>query len=230
MRVTTQAPANEPASAANAAGNTTAIGTTALSYDARNRLSAASVAGAPPREVPSGVYFDLATWHLINTVYNPARVAELRSMRGFYAEPRHHDRLMTVVTERLGHELAARAEALSLRTNYRFSAAQAYYRIVKGRIADLRETRIEGVPTIGEFMDRRLAPAIRGLPANDLGGERREIERLGEQVEVGLVEPVEAEHHDGLSLARVTGLDQRCRVVGGEQMLRRQTWPGNIER
>ena len=32
-----------------------------------------SIAGAPAREVPSGVYFDLATWHLINTVYNPAR-------------------------------------------------------------------------------------------------------------------------------------------------------------
>lgn len=69
-----------------------------------------SIGGAPPREVPSGVYFDLATWHLINTVYNPARVAELRSMRGFYADTRHHDRLMTVVDERLGHELAARAE------------------------------------------------------------------------------------------------------------------------
>lgn len=73
-----------------------------------------SIAGAPPREVPSGVYFDLATWHLINTVYNPARVAELRSMRGFYADTRHHDRLMTVVTERLGHELAARAEGAKI--------------------------------------------------------------------------------------------------------------------
>jgi hypothetical chaperone protein len=69
-----------------------------------------SIGGAPPREVPSGVYFDLATWHLINTVYSPQRVAELRSMRGFYADSRQHDRLMTVVTERLGHELAARAE------------------------------------------------------------------------------------------------------------------------
>ena len=69
-----------------------------------------SVGGAPPREVPSGVYFDLATWHLINTVYNPARVAELRGMRGFYADTRHHDRLMVVVDERLGHELAAHAE------------------------------------------------------------------------------------------------------------------------
>jgi hypothetical chaperone protein len=69
-----------------------------------------SIAGAPAREVPSRVYFDLATWHLINTVYNPARVAELRGMRGFYANPAHHDRLMVVLGERLGHELAARAE------------------------------------------------------------------------------------------------------------------------
>jgi hypothetical chaperone protein len=69
-----------------------------------------SINGAAPREVPSGVYFDLATWHLINTVYSPQRVAELRQMRGFYADPAHHRRLMTVVTERLGHELAARAE------------------------------------------------------------------------------------------------------------------------
>jgi hypothetical chaperone protein len=36
--------------------------------------------GAPPREVPSAVYFDLATWHLINTVYTPQRVVELRQM------------------------------------------------------------------------------------------------------------------------------------------------------
>lgn len=73
-----------------------------------------SVSGAPGREVPSGVYFDLATWHLINTVYSPQRVAELRQMRHNYAEPRHHQRLMTVVTERLGHELASRAEAAKI--------------------------------------------------------------------------------------------------------------------
>jgi hypothetical chaperone protein len=69
-----------------------------------------SVRGAPPKEVPSGVYFDLATWHLINTVYTPQRVVELRNLRSFYADVRHHTRLMTVVTERLGHELAAAAE------------------------------------------------------------------------------------------------------------------------
>ena len=66
--------------------------------------------GSCGREVPSAVYFDLATWHLINTVYLPQRVAELARMRSFYADPRLHDRLMRVVHGRLGHALAARAE------------------------------------------------------------------------------------------------------------------------
>jgi hypothetical chaperone protein len=64
--------------------------------------------------VPSGVYHDLATWHLINTVYTPQRVAELRGMRAFYATAAHHERLMTVLDLRLGHELAARAEAAKI--------------------------------------------------------------------------------------------------------------------
>jgi hypothetical chaperone protein len=66
--------------------------------------------GEAAREVPSAVYFDLATWHLINTVYSPARLAELRSMKSWYADPRHHARLMTTLNERLGHALAAAAE------------------------------------------------------------------------------------------------------------------------
>jgi hypothetical chaperone protein len=66
--------------------------------------------GQVPREVPSAVYFDLATWHLINTVYSPQRLSELRLMKNFYGDPQHHQRLMTVVEDRLGHELAARAE------------------------------------------------------------------------------------------------------------------------
>ena len=66
--------------------------------------------GETAREMPSAVYFDLATWHLINTIYAPARVAELRSMRTWFTDPRHHQRLMNTVLERLGHALAAAAE------------------------------------------------------------------------------------------------------------------------
>jgi hypothetical chaperone protein len=77
-----------------------------LGYRARRPAPA----GQAPREVPSAVYFDLATWHLINTVYAPARVAEMRGIRSWYADPLHHDRLMTTLQERLGHALAAAAE------------------------------------------------------------------------------------------------------------------------
>ena len=66
------------------------------------------------REVPHGIYFDLATWHLINGVYAPRRAAELKAMRYFYADPAHHRRLMHVVERRLGHRLVAHAEAAKI--------------------------------------------------------------------------------------------------------------------
>ncbi len=70
--------------------------------------------GPTGREVPSKVYFDLATWHLINTVYAPGRVAELARMKTFYADTRQHARLMAVVTQRLGHALIGQAEAAKI--------------------------------------------------------------------------------------------------------------------
>ena len=70
--------------------------------------------GPTGREVPSKVYFDLATWHLINTVYAPGRVAELARMKSFYSDVQQHARLMTVVGERLGHALIGQAEAAKI--------------------------------------------------------------------------------------------------------------------
>ena len=42
----------------------------------------------------------------------------------------------------------------------RFSASAAYEKLILARIAELREERIEGFPTIAEFMQRRLLPAM----------------------------------------------------------------------
>jgi len=70
--------------------------------------------GPAGRELPSGIYFDLATWHLINTCYAPLRVAEWRGMKSWFNDLRQHARLMTVLEERLGHELAARAEGAKI--------------------------------------------------------------------------------------------------------------------
>ena len=56
--------------------------------------------------------------------------------------------------------LAAEVERSVAHTTFRFGAAAAYYRLVTQRIEELRETRLTGFPTIGEFMARRLTPAI----------------------------------------------------------------------
>lgn len=45
-------------------------------------------------------------------------------------------------------------------TRCRFDATSAYYELVQRRIAELREERLQGLQTFGEFTQRRLAPAI----------------------------------------------------------------------
>ena len=79
--------------------------------------------GPGGRRVPGNVYFDLATWHLINTVYAPNRVIELREMISMYADALRYQRLMTVVTKRLGHHLAALAEQAKIEVALEGSAA-----------------------------------------------------------------------------------------------------------
>ncbi|MFT5532377.1 MAG: putative membrane-anchored protein [Candidatus Paceibacteria bacterium] len=56
--------------------------------------------------------------------------------------------------------LAARSEKLAVDNSYRFSASHAYFQLVKARIEELREVRIDGLPTLREFMERRLSPAM----------------------------------------------------------------------
>jgi hypothetical chaperone protein len=62
------------------------------------------------RPVPNRIYFDLATWHLINTTYTPLRQAQLRQARPMYADRAAYERLLVVLRRRLGHALAGRAE------------------------------------------------------------------------------------------------------------------------
>lgn len=66
------------------------------------------------------------------------------------------DEMLSEIT-RLAADLEAGA-ALSL---YRFGASRAYYGIVQERIRTLSETPVPGYETIGTFLERRLAPALR---------------------------------------------------------------------
>ncbi|WP_376097087.1 DUF3422 family protein [Roseomonas sp. CCTCC AB2023176] len=56
--------------------------------------------------------------------------------------------------------LAAAVEAEEAAHLNRFSASSAYYDLVRRRIAELREVRIEGLANFAEFVERRLAPAM----------------------------------------------------------------------
>ena len=61
--------------------------------------------------------------------------------------------------------LAARVERATAEHSYRFSATRAYDTLVGQRIAELREKAISGTQTIGEFMQRRLSPAMATVAA-----------------------------------------------------------------
>ena len=56
-------------------------------------------------------------------------------------------------------KFAAQLESLTSSTYYRFAATRAYFGVVANRLAELRETPIEGIPTLGGFLNRRMEPA-----------------------------------------------------------------------
>lgn len=66
--------------------------------------------GPTGRAVPSSVFFDLATWHLIQWRYSPNALREAQALRTDYSDPALHARLMTVLEQRLGHRVADAVE------------------------------------------------------------------------------------------------------------------------
>ena len=66
--------------------------------------------GPTGREVPSRVFFDLSTWHLIQWLYSPRALRDAQNLRTDYADARLHARLMRVLNERLGHRMANTVE------------------------------------------------------------------------------------------------------------------------
>lgn len=61
--------------------------------------------------------------------------------------------------------LAAKVERATAEHNYRFAATRAYNTLVSQRISELREKPIPGTQTLGEFMQRRLSPAMATVAA-----------------------------------------------------------------
>jgi uncharacterized membrane-anchored protein len=77
-------------------------------------------------------------------------LSEAIRVAGRHEEPKLLDKLT---------KLAGEVESQYAATHSRFSASAAYFELVDHRIADIGESRLAGLQTIGEFIDRRLSPA-----------------------------------------------------------------------
>lgn len=80
--------------------------------------------GPQGREVPSAVFHDLATWHLIHWRYTPQALREAQALRTDYADVRLHARLMRVLQQRHGHRIAHAVEAAKIASSERGEAAK----------------------------------------------------------------------------------------------------------
>ncbi len=96
-----------------------------------------------------------------------AQVASRMSTQGASSDPGFESDLLGELTA-----LAAEIEDIAARTTYRFDASRAYYGVIRQRLEQLRQERIEGLQTFSEFLDSRLAPAIATCEAT----QRRQAE------------------------------------------------------
>jgi uncharacterized membrane-anchored protein len=62
-------------------------------------------------------------------------------------------------------DLATTIERLAAETADRFSASRAYHVLVGRRLQSVREERLHGLPTLAEYLERRLDPAIATVEA-----------------------------------------------------------------
>jgi hypothetical chaperone protein len=78
------------------------------------------------RPLPSAPYYDLATWHRINRLYNARSIAELRSTVREAKFPELAAMMLAIVEDRQGHRLASRVEEAKIalseadQTEFRF--------------------------------------------------------------------------------------------------------------
>jgi hypothetical chaperone protein len=107
------------------------------------------------REVPSSIFLDLATWHLINFQYAPRVVIRAQALRGDYADTRLHDRLMEVLRKRHGHRLASEVEQAKIACSVQGAPARiALDEIEPGLAANLSPAQM------GEELQDQLASVV----------------------------------------------------------------------
>lgn len=125
---------------------------------------------------------------------------QINAIRGLEDERRLLGQLSTI---------AARIEQLISDSNFRFSAARAYYDLVISRLEDLREQEVSGLQTFNEFLRRRLTPAFRTCESvsEHLDDLSHRIDRASELLRTRVDLTLEAQNQDLLQ-----SMNQRSKV------------------
>lgn len=116
------------------------------------------------RPLPSAPYYDLATWHRINRLYNQKTLLELRSTAREAAHPDRVEQMIAIVSERLGHRLAGRVEEAKINltdaseTLFEFVTHEAVIETPIAR-ADLTSALEDSVDRIDQTIRRALTDA-----------------------------------------------------------------------
>lgn len=111
--------------------------------------------------------------------------------------------------------LSARVEQQIAQHSYRFSATNAYNTLVTQRIQELREKPIPGTQTIGEFLQRRLSPAMATVAATAqrLSSLSERISRTSALLRTRV--DIATENQNQLLLAKLTrGQELQLRLQG----------------
>ena len=123
--------------------------------------------GPEGREVPSRVFFDLASWHLIHWQYQPRAIAHANTLRNNYSDTRLHERLMRVLTERHGHWMAHEVEQAKIRCSVSRASTELDLSVIeRGLQATLREADLQ--TQLHELLARTVACASECVQAAGL--------------------------------------------------------------
>lgn len=115
------------------------------------------------RPLPSGPYYDLATWHRINQLYTPQTLAELRGTAREAAQPERVTDMISIIAHREGHKLAAAVEAAKIAltdderalVSFVGEETELSVPVTQAQLAQALERSIERIgESIGEMLHR----------------------------------------------------------------------------
>lgn len=84
------------------------------------------------REMPSGIFFNLATWHTINFAYTRQVWTEQQRLRLDALDPERMDRLLALIEQRAGHWLAHQVEEAKIALSAQETSVLALDRLTPG--------------------------------------------------------------------------------------------------